>query len=495
MLPLEFIVVTPVSHHFEVQRLATEITALSDALELRDNRFEPPTTTDLPYIYHAAADAAVKWTEDESERFASIRSEYDPDLVSLHLATRYQETEVQDGRYVGIGDPYDREQLLTNVVENVETVRSLFGDVPILLENNNHLGTDAYDVVTEPSFIDEAIRQCDGGLLFDVAHAKITAETTDTPIVDYVRALPLDRCPQVHLSRHGSASDGLRDAHAFLRGADWTYFDEIQGDIPNLRYVTLEYYRDGTVLLDQLERMQTGTSDVVVTRESWDSEFFGRSIASLDTDPITTECIDYALVRGRETDVDCLYLETCDAERRDVAQARGFDLVDTRMVFERPLGDWAAGDAIEGVRPWRRSDCPRLAAIAGSIYDDTRFYSDYHFDEATCDELYSTWIVNACEGYADEVLVATSGSTPVGFVTCTRHDESGVIGLVGVAADVQGAGVGRSLIEAALEWFHERDVRSVTVECQADNDAAVALYGSAGFERAGERYVLHHWFD
>lgn len=325
MLPIDYPIATPVSHHFENHDLARRLTTLSDALELRDNGIEPPPRVTNgsdgrgdsendgsgdTYIYHSEADAASEWSDGERTQLAEIGESYDPALISLHLASRYQENELRDGRYVGIGEPYNREQLVTNVERNVEAVRNLFDDVPILLENNNHLGTDAYEIVTDPSFIDTAVRQVGVGLLLDVAHAKISARNTDTDVADYLSSLPLDRCQQVHLSRHKIGPPGAIDAHAFFRQSDWAYFHALQDDLPNLAYVTLEYYEDANVLADQLARMQTGESDIVLEIEQARGDDAKDRSASIRCLPVTEECLEYARVRAQEMNLDSVRIKT-----------------------------------------------------------------------------------------------------------------------------------------------------------------------------------------
>jgi len=494
MLPTDYIVATPVSHYFRDAELRRRFTELSDALELRQNDIDL-RAEQTQFLYHSEFDLAREWGAEQWKTLLEKYECYDPALVSFHLATRYQETRMEGDRFVGIGKPYTRSQLLEHVRENVATVREVVGDIPILIENNNHLGTDAYDVVTDAAFIDTTVRETSCGFLFDIAHAKITAHNIDTDSADYIGALPLDRCKQVHLSRHTASGERATDDHNFLRAADWAYAEDLTRRLPALEYVTLEYYRDVRVLEAQLERMQTGSSDGVLAKESWDSEFFGKAIASVRCEPTPSECFDYAVVRGLETNLDCLYFETRDTEERDAARARGFDLVDTRIVFSQSITDRCPQATPDGVRRWQRDDVATLRSIARSIFTATRFFTDERFDEERCRDLYATWIENACEGYADEVFVATNDDKPVGFVTCPVDDETGSIGLIGVSADVEGRGLGENLVQTALDYFTQRGVRTVTVETQIENEPALALYEKTGFYCVGIRFLLHYWFD
>jgi len=56
-----------------------------------------------------------------------------------------------------------------------------------------------------------------------------------------------------------------------------------------------------------------------------------------------------------------------------------------------------------------------------------------------------------------------------------------------VAPDHQGRGLGRALVQAALDAARERGARKVTLRVLAPNTAARALYESCGFVVEGVR--------
>src|SRR5205823_4732394 len=98
------------------------------------------------------------------------------------------------------------------------------------------------------------------------------------------------------------------------------------------------------------------------------------------------------------------------------------------------------------------------------------------------DNLYALWIEKSCHGYADAVLVFDADGVN-GYITCRLDPLTtrGSIGLVGVRATARGRGVARHLISAALDWFAQRGVSSVSVITQARNRAAQRAYQRAGF--------------
>jgi ribosomal-protein-alanine N-acetyltransferase len=58
---------------------------------------------------------------------------------------------------------------------------------------------------------------------------------------------------------------------------------------------------------------------------------------------------------------------------------------------------------------------------------------------------------------------------------------------IAVAPRAQGRGLGRELLGAAVEEARRRGCSQVMLEVAHDNDTAIALYASAGFESLGRR--------
>ena len=57
-----------------------------------------------------------------------------------------------------------------------------------------------------------------------------------------------------------------------------------------------------------------------------------------------------------------------------------------------------------------------------------------------------------------------------------------------VRAEARGTGLGRALLEATIELARERGARRVELDANDNNDAAQALYRSAGFDAQDDRY-------
>jgi dTDP-4-amino-4,6-dideoxy-D-galactose acyltransferase len=260
---------------------------------------------------------------------------------------------------------------------------------------------------------------------------------------------------------------------------------------------------------------------------AWDSEFFGRRIGRIVPIEAKGGRLDRALLA--EVDawcsaeaIDCLYFlaDSGDPATAAVAEAGGFRLVDLRVTLEgrpggHPEGEFRAGRIWAGessslpdpsARPSLQDDRTRLffpedladlRRIAAASHHDSRFYADPHFDRERCDELYATWIEKSCRGEsADAVLVAEHEGKPAGYISCVRSGgvgDSGEIGLIAVAAEAQGRGLGKALIRASLRWFADRGLSRVRVVTQGRNVRAQRLYQAHGLFTRSIGLWFHRW--
>jgi dTDP-4-amino-4,6-dideoxy-D-galactose acyltransferase len=232
----------------------------------------------------------------------------------------------------------------------------------------------------------------------------------------------------------------------------------------------------------------------------WDSQFFGWRIARVSGSRLTEETVADVLAWCADNAVDCLYLladPSCPLTPR-VASRHAFNLVDVRVTLSRgtpaPAVGTEAARSLLRVRPSQESDIPALCELAQSSFRDSRFYFDGHFDHARCDLLFRTWIERSCRGWAETVLVGVVDGRLAGFVTCHLNDVStGRIGLVGVAPEHRGSGVGRHLVARATAWFESRGCPRIEVVTQGRNVAAQRLYQVCGFRTQALELWFHWW--
>jgi dTDP-4-amino-4,6-dideoxy-D-galactose acyltransferase len=227
----------------------------------------------------------------------------------------------------------------------------------------------------------------------------------------------------------------------------------------------------------------------------WDSAFWGITVGRVHGHTLTAERSAGIDAWARAHAVDCLYFlaRPDDPETVGLAQETGFRLVDVRVELTQPSTET---EPAARVRLYGPADLERLRTIARTSHEITRFYADPHFPRERCSELYDTWIVRSCKGWADAVLVAERDSRAAGYVTCHLDPNSnqGSIGLIAVSAAARGKGLGSDLVLSALGWCHDHGSAEVSVVTQGANIAAQRLFQLCGFRTFSAGLWFHRWF-
>ncbi|WP_411699245.1 mycothiol synthase [Conyzicola sp.] len=83
---------------------------------------------------------------------------------------------------------------------------------------------------------------------------------------------------------------------------------------------------------------------------------------------------------------------------------------------------------------------------------------------------------------ADDLLLLRDGETLLGYCWLKVEHGIGEFYVVGVSPDRQGEGIGRRLVEAGLSRLAERGIRVSSLYVEADNEPALRLYRSFGFD-------------
>lgn len=90
------------------------------------------------------------------------------------------------------------------------------------------------------------------------------------------------------------------------------------------------------------------------------------------------------------------------------------------------------------------------------------------------------------------LFVADIGGQPVGFISTWQDMEAGIghIPNLAVASEHRGKGIGRKLIEAAIERFQKSGLAAAKIETLLQNKRANALYTSEGFVEVARQLHL-----
>ena len=159
-----------------------------------------------------------------------------------------------------------REEVLSLCIYRIQQLSTLL-PVPVLIENMDYNPTNAYEYVCEPGFINEVLVKTDTWLLFDLAHARVTAHAMGIAVEEYIDQLPMDRIRQIHLNSPGWIDGRLMDTHHALAEEDYQLFAKILKNCQTWA-VSLEFNQDPVQTLAQISRLREIVQGLTKTEES-----------------------------------------------------------------------------------------------------------------------------------------------------------------------------------------------------------------------------------
>ena len=249
-------IATPVSRLFNSSSRKAEILGLSDVLEVRE--YSQAVQSELPRIYHCDWSIIGQWSEKDVREIADVIRGNNPELVTFHVNSCYLKPQVENGMFVPVGRKLAQSELLENARENLEKLEAATGrKFRKGVENNNYYPSGAYELVTDPEFLNKLMSEFDMKLLLDMAHAQITAINKKISLEDYLGKLNLANVVQLHISRPDKNIDLARDIHESLFDEDWELVRKITARCENLQYLTLEYYKDDEKLIAMLKTLRS----------------------------------------------------------------------------------------------------------------------------------------------------------------------------------------------------------------------------------------------
>ena len=214
---------------------------------------------------------------------------------------------------------------------------------------------------------------------------------------------------------------------------------------------------------------------------SWDTEFFGiRTGRATSLDGLGEWAV------ANTVGLMCLLVDADNPAEIQRAEETGYRFMDVRVTLSRPTIPIA-----NDCRVAQEDDVGKLVAIARTAFPLTRFYADPSLDDGRCGDLYAEWTRSLCVGAADAVLVAEADGLVVGYVTVNVDDDTSEIGLIAVADDWRGQGVGTRLVLAAVDFAHSRGGRLMTVVTQGRNVGALRTFEGCGFRVTNTSLWFH----
>lgn len=219
----------------------------------------------------------------------------------------------------------------------------------------------------------------------------------------------------------------------------------------------------------------------------------------MEARPIGPEDIEDALSQLRARGVRLAYwpMSAGDLDLRKAAERAGGLLVDEKRYYGRRCATTQVGKTTSGaakVGRYRGGADESLEDLAIQSGAYSRFAVDSKIGRDRFEQLYRLWIRKSISGdLADAVLVAGSSSRPKGMITVRAENACGEIGLVAVASEEHGRGIGEQLVSVAQSWFEQEACDHVVVVTQGANEPACKLYEKCGFQCEKTEDFFHFW--
>jgi len=218
---------------------------------------------------------------------------------------------------------------------------------------------------------------------------------------------------------------------------------------------------------------------------AWDTEFWGVRVGrATRLDGVGEWAVENTM------GLICLLIDANDTAQIQDATTAGFRFMDIRVTLAR-----RTASAGSGARLLALEDIPVLLSVARTAFHHTRFYADPVLDDERCDDLYEEWARSSFAGAADITLVSERDDHPVGFVTVNLDGWVASIGLIAVAADYRGTGVGSELVSSAVNWAKGQQAKEMTVVTQGANIGALRTFEACGFRITKTELWLHRWYS
>lgn len=254
---------TPISHQLSDVTTAKDVLALSDCLECRDKSID--SELERQYLFHCDIQPIHELKYKEIiylERIHEKKKELK--LLTFHVASNCDCPTIKNMMFFSGGRTYTRDEMLRNTEKNIKTIRGIFGNIKIAVENNNYYPTDAYSTVTDPEFLYDIVCGNDIYFLFDMAHAKVSSINRKEDYYEYVGKLPITRAIQMHIVKHSvdSVSGIAYDTHMLPDDEVFRDVADFISRYSGIEYLTLEYYKERDGIIRSLERLRKITGEV-----------------------------------------------------------------------------------------------------------------------------------------------------------------------------------------------------------------------------------------
>lgn len=223
----------------------------------------------------------------------------------------------------------------------------------------------------------------------------------------------------------------------------------------------------------------------MIKKLTWDSDFFGLQVGeytlSESDEELQSEDFDVIYVKGQN-----------GIERNLLAYTKTFE--ETKVVYSKNLQNTALDDSAIVPFDSDRFNIEVLYDLAYVSGEQSRFNLDPQFGRARFEKLYRQWVDNSInKTYANGVYVYLEQEEIIGMITYAVDDNQGKVGLLAVAPNNQGKGIGQKLVQFVEASLSEEGIKSIEIPTQLSNVGACRFYEKLGYIVKEKMNIKHYW--
>jgi dTDP-4-amino-4,6-dideoxy-D-galactose acyltransferase len=224
---------------------------------------------------------------------------------------------------------------------------------------------------------------------------------------------------------------------------------------------------------------------------AWDSDFFNKKIGRIFVENSTD--LGELLSCAQQQNYKLIYVFGASDYFPEEKNLEKFDgkLVDRKVLYEKHLIKVLpiSNDIEKYEKSKLTLELETLAYLSGEF---SRFRLDENFDDEDFYRMYKTWIEKSLtKQMADNVFVVLQNGIHKGLATLKINKETGYIGLIAVAPDMQGNGYGRKLLYACEKELFAQNIFLLEVSTQLNNIQACCFYEKCGFVIKSVTNIYH----
>jgi dTDP-4-amino-4,6-dideoxy-D-galactose acyltransferase len=231
----------------------------------------------------------------------------------------------------------------------------------------------------------------------------------------------------------------------------------------------------------------------------WDSTFFGFRVAKILSKSLSQQQLEKYLSELKKKQARLIYLAVPEDDELSNSSAIALNglLVDRKITYQASLNELDVTGILNGVKTRIYSgplnkELESLALLSGKF---SRYNVDPDFPKELFAKLYIRWMINSLsKEIADVVMVAEENSRIIGMATVKKvTDEMAQLGIVAVAPEAEGHGIGSLIVKSTQEWARSHGCRYERVITQFANEGAKRLYNKCGFNQLMIENFYHFW--